>query len=58
MAILTGQKAKLANVKGKNSKNLKIKPRCGVKKRNDSKKMEQSEEFIALTQTWDEDLCE
>ena len=58
MAILTGQKAKLTNVKGKNSKNLKIKPRRDVKKRNDSKKMEQSEEFIALTQTWDEDLCE
>ena len=58
MAILTGQKAKLTNVKGKNSKNLKIKPRVGVKKTNDSKKMEQSEEFIALTQTWDEDLCE
>jgi len=58
MAILTGQKTKLTNVKGKNSKNLKIKPRRSVKKRNGSKKMEQSEELIALTRTWDEDLCE
>ena len=58
MAILKGQKTKLTNVKDKNSKNLKIKPHHSVKKRNDSKKMEQSEEFIALTQTWDEDLCE
>ena len=58
MAILKGQKTKLTNVKDKNSKNLKIKPRRSMKKRNGSKKMEQSEELIALTRTWDEDLCE
>ena len=58
MAILKGQKTKLTNVKDKNSKNLKIKPHRSVKKRNGSKKMEQSEELIALTRTWDEDLCE
>ena len=58
MTTLTGKRKKRTSVKSKNSKNLKKKPRQGVKKKNGSKKMEQSEELIALTQTWDEDLCE
>ena len=58
MTTLTDKRKKLTSAKSKNSKNLKKKPRQGVKKKNGSKKMEQSEELIALTQTWDEDLCE
>jgi hypothetical protein len=48
----------LTNVKIENSENLKAKTKYGFEKRNKSKKKEQSEELIALTQTWGEDLCE
>jgi len=58
MTTLTDKRKKLTSAKNKNSKNLKTKPRQGTKKRNSSKKMKQSEELIALAQTWDEDLCE
>ena len=58
MTTLAGKRTKLTNVKSKNSKNLKTKSRHGAKKRSGSKKMEQAEELIELTQTWDEDLCE
>tara|TARA_B100000446_G_scaffold39064_1_gene34406 strand:+ start:605 stop:781 length:177 start_codon:yes stop_codon:yes gene_type:complete len=58
MTTLTDKRKKLTSAKNKNSKNLKTKPRQGAKKRNNSKKIKQSKELIALTQTWDEDLCE
>ena len=58
MTTLTDKRKKLTGAKSKNSKNLKTKPRQGAKKRNSSKKIKQSKELIALTQTWDEDLCE
>ena len=58
MTTLTDKRKKLTGTKIKNSKNLKTKPRQGAKKRNNSKKIKQSKELIALTQTWDEDLCE
>ena len=57
MTTLTDKRKKLTSAKSKNSKNLK-KPRQGLKKRNSYKKIKQPEELIALTQTWDEDLCE
>ena len=58
MTTLTDKRKKLTGAKSKNSKNLKTKPRQGVKKKNSSRKIKQSKELIALTQTWDEDLCE
>ena len=58
MTTLTDKRKKLTSAKNKNSKNLKTKPRQGAKKKNNSKKIKQSKELIALTQTWDEDLCE
>jgi len=58
MKKIIAKKPNLTNVKIENSKNLKAKTQHGFEKRNKSKKKEQSEELIALTQTWDEDLCE
>jgi len=58
MTISSNKKNKPINVKGKASKNAKIKPRQSAKKKNNPKNKAPSEELLDLTQTWDEDLCE
>ena len=58
MTILPNKKNKPINVKGKASKNAKIKSRQSTKKKNNPKNKAPSEELLDLTQTWDEDLCE
>jgi len=58
MTTLTDKRKKLTSVKSKNSKNIKTKLHQGANKKTARKQMKQSKELIALTQTWDEDLCE
>ena len=58
MTILSNKKNKPSNVNRRASKNAQIKSRKRVKKTNNPKNKAPSEEFLELTRTWDEDLCE
>ena len=49
---------KNTKVKIINLKKPKIKLRKHLNKKNQKKKFEQSKELLALTKTWEEDLCE